>query len=138
VTSASMECGNKFTVNCEGNAIEVPGERGIGIVVIDKDSKKPSINKMFDTYTDPANCTQLLNTLEKVKDGSYVIMGVKEEASRCLTPNLKQCISIMGSTEINRLSYRDSWAMAVKKGSPQTHCPRRIWGWKNISTTPLH
>ena len=120
VTSASHECGNKFTVALDGNVVEVPGERGIGLVVFEKETKKANFVKMFDTYADPSNCSKMCEALEQVKNGSIIVMGAKGEASRCLTPELKNCISILGSTEINRLGYRDSWAMMVKKGSPHT------------------
>ena len=120
VTSAGHDCGNKFSVTWDGQPIEILGKRGIGLVVFEKDCKVPSVCRLFDTFLDPYNCVNLCKALEKVRDGSVIVMGVKDEGSRCLTPELIEIISKLGSCEFKRLGHRESWAMIVKKGQPNT------------------
>lgn len=119
VTSASSEFGNIFKVTSDGQTIDCSGDRGIGLVVFDKDSKNPSTKRMFD-FTDPSTCENFCNTVNSIKDGSIIIMGLKGDVAKNLTPNSKKTISTLGSAEINKLTHRDSWAMMSKKGSP--HC----------------
>ena len=119
VTSASSEYGNTFRVTSDGQTVDVSGERGIGLVVFEKDGKNPTTKKMFDC-SDSSDCSSFCSAMEKIKDGSYVIMGIKGDVSKNLTSDCKRCITNLGSTEISRLSNKDSWAMMIKKGSPHT------------------
>jgi len=103
VTSAGHDCGNKFSVTWDGRTIEIQGKRGIGLVVFDNNCKVPRVCHVFDTFMDPSYCVSLSQTLEKVKDGAVIVMGIKDEGSRCLTPELKELLMKMGSYEIKKI-----------------------------------
>ena len=119
VSAAASEYGNIFRVICDGESIDIAGEKGIGLVVYEKDSKTANIKKIFDC-SDPSLRSSLCSTLDKIKDGSYVIMGTKGDVVKSLTADIKHSISMLGSLEITRLNDKDSWAMMVKKSSPHS------------------
>jgi hypothetical protein len=60
----------------------------------------------------------LVKLLDRTKDGSYVIMGVKGDGARKLTNEARNAIADMfGSSEIRKLEYNESWAMIARKGN---------------------
>jgi len=97
--------------------IDVPGERGIGIVVVDYHTRTVSYKHMYDTSENSAESEKSVKLIDRIKDGSYIVMGVKDEAARQLSTDAKKAIANLGSEEINKLEYRDSWAMIVRKGN---------------------
>ena len=119
VTSSPKNLGNNFAVTIDGEKIEVEGERGIGLIVVERGSRIPKINKIFDTTSQNSTETSfLLSLIGKIKNGSIVIMGSKDGGGKNISEELKHVISLLGSMEISRLSEHDGWAMITKKGSP--------------------
>ena len=116
VTSGSSSFGNTFRVTCDGDNIEVPGEKGICVVAFDKDFKNPTLSKLFEC-TDQASCNAFCSSIDKIKDGSYLVLGYKGNSLKNFTSECKKTISTLGSKEINRLEDRESWALITKKGS---------------------
>jgi len=118
VTSASRGHGNQFSVCVDGDMIDVPGENGIGIVVIDYRTRGVSSKNMYDTSHELSESHHLVKAIDGIKDGNYVIMGVKGEGAKKLSNELIKAISSLGSEEIGKLEYGDSWAMITRKGCP--------------------
>ena len=81
-----------------------------------KDFKNPTTKKCFES----SQMSTLCSTIEKVRDGSLIVMGTKGDCTKCITEDMKSCIALLGSMEISRMENRDCWAMMVKKGMPQT------------------
>lgn len=117
VESASLNHGNEFVASVDEIMIDVPGERGIGIVVIDYHTRTVSYKNMFDTSQESGESEHLVKLLHRIKDGCYVIMGVKGDGARKLTKEARNEIENLGSDEIHKLEYGDSWAMIVRKGN---------------------
>jgi len=120
VTSANHKHGNQFSVILDGEMVEVEGDRGIGIVVVDYNTRNVCSKHMFDTSQQTTESDKLAKTIERIKDGDYVIMGVKGDGARKLTNELKTAIANLGSDEIYNLNYEDSWAMIVRKDYPKS------------------
>ena len=116
VTSANHKHGDRFSVAVDGGLIDVPGERGVGLVVVDYHTRNVSYKHIFDTSQETAESDKLAKAIERIKDGDYVIMGIKGDGSRKLTNDAKFAISNLGSDEIYKLGFEDSWAMIVRKG----------------------
>jgi len=120
VTSASREHGDQFTACVDGELIDVDGERGIAIVVVDYHTRKVSFKHLFDTSQGKDESEQLVKLLHRVKDGNYIIMGVKGEGARKLSNEAKDAVASLGSEEIQNLKIGDSWAMIMRKGEPSS------------------
>jgi len=117
VTSASANSGDQFSVAVDGQMIDVPGDRGIGIVVIDYHTRNVAYKHMYDTSQEKEESDKLVKLLDRTKDGCYIIMGVKGDGARKLTKEAKNAISnVLGSNEIRKLEYQDSWALIARKG----------------------
>ena len=126
VSSASCEQGNYFRVTIDGKEVKMGGggERGIGLVIVEKGTRKVNFARMFDTSLDPNECAKLNTILLQAIPGNLIILGVKDDGSRSLTLDLIQTITSLGSKYINQLSYRDSWAFVARKGKP--HSAREV------------
>jgi len=119
IGSASHDYGNYFKVTVDGQEINIPGERGIGLVIVEKGTRRINFARMFDTHLDPNESSKLNSILYQTQPGNLLIMGVKDEGSRSLTLDLIQTLSSLGSKEIHQLGYRDSWIFVARKGKPQ-------------------
>jgi len=120
VTSASREHGDQFSVCVDGQMIDVPGERGIGIVVVDYHTRNVSYKNMFDTSQSTTESQQLVKMMSRIRDGFYIVMGVKGEGAKMLSQEARREIAELGSNEIGKLECGDSWAMIVRKGLPSS------------------
>jgi hypothetical protein len=58
-----------------------------------------------------------MKLIDGIKDGNYIVMGIKGEGAKKLTNDAKNAIANLGSEDIYKLEYRDSWAMVVRKGN---------------------
>lgn len=73
---------------------------------------------IFTEIESDEEADKLAKLLERTKDGSYVIMGVKGDGARKLTNGARNTIANMfGSKEILKLEYNESWAMIARKGN---------------------
>jgi len=120
VGSASGDHGNYFKVSVDGHPINAPGERGIGLVVVEKGTRKVLFSRIFDTHLDPNECVKLHSIIQDVKPGNFIVIGVKDEGSRSLSLDLIQSITLLGSKYIQSLTPLDSWAFIVRKGKPHS------------------
>jgi len=120
IKSGSYEYGNYFSVIVDGQQINIQGERGIGLVIVEKGTRRVTYSRMFDTYLDPNESAKLNSILYETPTGNLLILGVKDDGSRSLTLDVIQTLSSLGSKLINQLGFRDSWAFAVRKGKPET------------------
>jgi len=120
VSSAGHDHGNYLHVEIDGQTIGVPGERGIGLVILEKGTRQMNFCQMFDTYLDPNECTKLNSILFNAKPGNILILGVKDDGSRSLNLDLIQTLTTLGSKQIQQLGFRDSWAFVVRKGKPNS------------------
>ena len=107
-----------FTITVDGQQIVLEGEKGICLVVIEKDAKEITMNQLFDISQETAQ-KLLTTTLTELQYGSIVIMGVKDlRGDEEISTELKSAISMLGSQEINNFKLNESWAMIVQKGVP--------------------
>jgi len=124
VSSGAHDHGNYFRVVMDGENINVPGERGIGLVIVEKGTRKIAMARMFDTELDPMESAKLNTILLDAKPGALMIVGVKGDGSRCLSLDLIQTLTLLGSKHIQDLGYQESWAFVVRKGKP--HAAREM------------
>jgi len=127
VTSSSFEHGNSFSLTINDNAnnfvnYSEESQRGIVMVVVNKEGKV-ILNQIYDTYLTPASSDQLESAIQSqisLSVGNLIILGVKDEGSRSLTPSLRRVITSLGSQQINQLGHRDSWCFVARIGKPQS------------------
>jgi hypothetical protein len=90
---------------------------GMGIVVFDPLTLNPDTSSWYSLYNNPVAVTQLVNLINSVPAGKIVAVGVCDDAQTNLTDSLKNAIKSVGSTLIDQLKFRGSWALIGKKGA---------------------
>ena len=55
--------------------------------------------------------TALVNLINSIPAGKIVAMGVSDDAANNITVALKDAIKTLGSTKIDNLGFRESWAL---------------------------
>lgn len=91
---------------------------GMGIVVFDPITMNVDTSTWYTLFAQPANVQALADLINSVPEGKIVVMGVADDAKTNLSVNLKNAIKSLGSTKIDSLLFRGSWAIIGKKGAP--------------------
>ncbi|HEX7357459.1 MAG TPA: interleukin-like EMT inducer domain-containing protein, partial [Ignavibacteriaceae bacterium] len=118
VTSAGFEAGATCVIAQNGiNLLSNTFFAGMGIVVFDYVTFEVDTSTWFNLFNNPANMTALVNLINSIPSGKIVAMGVSDDAANNITTTLKDAIKTLGSTKIDQLSFRGSWALIGKKGA---------------------
>ncbi|XP_076065034.1 protein O-linked-mannose beta-1,2-N-acetylglucosaminyltransferase 1-like [Oratosquilla oratoria] len=90
-------------------------DRGIHIVVLNQYTGRPMAKRVFDTFSMGLE-NEMNSFIDNIQDGRIVVFAVRDEASKELTWVGRNKIREFGSRWINKLSYRDMWALVARKG----------------------
>lgn len=119
---AEFQCGQSF-LKCDGSCIDglhYKG-RGLNVVIYDPITLKPTNGcRAFDTWGYPEEEGEKFKEyINGIPDGTIVTIAVCDSAAlwEQKVPNtvIEACKSL-GSTEIDKVSYRFPWAMIARKG----------------------
>jgi hypothetical protein len=91
---------------------------GMGIAVFDNISLAIDTVTWFQLYDQPANVEALANLIDSIPYGKIVAIGVADDARNNLSTHLKDAIKTLGSSLIDSLEFRGSWALIGWKGAP--------------------
>ncbi len=118
VTSAGFEAGANCIIAKDGiNLLSNTFFAGMGIVVFDDVTFEIDTTTWFNLFNNPTNMTALVNLINSIPQGKIVAMGVSDDAANNITTALKDAIKTLGSTKIDQISFRGSWALIGKKGA---------------------
>lgn len=92
------------------------GCRGLNVVAADAFTHKVLFAKSYDTFASDKAADALLKDLTATPEGTVLLVSVRDEASRRLNSNVKKFFSKMGSSAINTLAHRHSWAFIGVRG----------------------
>ncbi|CAH1783634.1 unnamed protein product [Owenia fusiformis] len=88
--------------------------RGFNIAVVDPTTKDILRLGRFDTYAQDSSLLEIF--LEQVEDGQIVVAVTNDDASTKLNNHAKELFNKLGSSQIQNVRFRDTWAMAGMKG----------------------
>ncbi|MEQ9000062.1 MAG: interleukin-like EMT inducer domain-containing protein [Coleofasciculus sp. B1-GNL1-01] len=119
VTSAGNNWGNMAQVTCNGELVSFTGgyQRGLNVVVFDQSNGHHLHSRSFDFYADPANADAFADWIETIPQGRVVAIAAKDDASFNLSDRAQAACKLIGSTQIDRLQFRGSWAIVGVKGA---------------------
>ncbi len=118
VTSAGFEAGATCIIAKNGiNLLSNTFFAGMGIVVFDDITLEVDTTTWFNLFNNPTNMTALVNLINAIPSGKIVAMGVSDDAANNITVALKDAIKTLGSTKIDQISFRGSWALIGRKGA---------------------
>ena len=116
--SAGFSDGNNGSVTINGvNVITPILGSGHNIVVADTTSFGVVQQRRFNITSNPGESDSLIQYISAIPNGRIVIDVVVDEGANNLTPAARNALKIIGSTYIDQLSFRDSWAIIGKKGA---------------------
>ena len=90
---------------------------GMAIVVFDSATMKVDTSAWFALFNNKPNVQALTNLINSIPTGKIVAMGVSDDAENNITAGLKNAIKTLGSTKIDQLQFRGSWAIIGRKGA---------------------
>ena len=132
VTSAGFEAGATCVISKNGiNLLSNTFFAGMGIVVFDDVSLQVDTSAWYQLFNQPANMTQLVNLINSIPQNKIVAMGVSNDAANNITTALKDAIKTLGSTKIDSLTFRGSWALIGKKGISAGNVIEKVKGRYN-------
>ena len=101
---------------------------GMGIAVIDKNTFAVDTAAWYQLFNNQTSMNQLVDFINSIPQGKIVAMGVSDDAANNITPNLKNAIKTLGSTKIDTLKFRGSWALIGEKGAAPNNVIEQIRG----------
>lgn len=118
VTSAGWYAGATCIIAKNGiNLLSNTFFAGMGIVVFDDITLEVDTSTWYNLFNEPANMQRLVNLIDSIPQGKIVAMGVADDAANNISAALKNAIKTLGSTKIDGLQFRGSWALIGKKGA---------------------
>lgn len=90
---------------------------GMGIAVFDNVTLEVDTVTWFQLFNQPANVEALANLIDSISPGKIVAMGVADDARNNLSSHLINAIKTLGSSKIDSLEFRGSWALIGWKGA---------------------
>ena len=125
--SAGYHAGNYARITMNDKTIEIASNsngnhRGLHIVVVDPATVQVVHAKVFDTYMGSEEFELFISGQQEelvMREGWIVIAACKDECVRRLSGDAKRWFEEMGSAEILKLEYRQSFAFIGTIGSPK-------------------
>jgi hypothetical protein len=129
VVSAGNYAGSFCTITKNGvNLLSSSYFAGMGIVVFDPLTLIPDTSNWYNLFNNPPAMTQLVNLINSIPAGKIVAIGIADDAANNITGDLKNAIKSLGSTKINQLVFKGSWALIGRKGAAPGDVIEQIHG----------
>ncbi|XP_023659045.2 cell surface hyaluronidase [Paramormyrops kingsleyae] len=118
-----------------GYAFQRNFSRGINLRVVDQDNATVIYSNRFDTHESKNDSRQLHELLKGLPPGRIVAMAVGDSAVKSLLEETKRTIeSILGSSYVNDLKYRQAWALVSVVGGGNGSCVEEVREHENHDT----
>jgi hypothetical protein len=129
VISAGKYAGNFNLITKNGiNLLTSTVFAGMGIAVFDEKTLAIDTVQWYQLFNEAGNMQQLVNLINSIPQNKIVLMGVADDAANNITTDLKNAIKTLGSTKIDSLVFRSSWAIIGKKGATPGSCIEQVKG----------
>ncbi|KAL9954720.1 hypothetical protein ACROYT_G042291 [Oculina patagonica] len=89
--------------------------RGLNVVVLNEVTGAVMSSRWFDTYESKEDSDFLMEFLKSLKHGRIICFAIKDEATLSLSKNARMFIKGFGSSYINQLKWRGTWAFVVQR-----------------------
>ncbi|MBN2356097.1 T9SS type A sorting domain-containing protein [candidate division KSB1 bacterium] len=125
VDSASLFDGNFVLILVNGSPVLKP-HRGHNLAVLDPVTGTILSTKSFDTYADSIEANKMADFIYGIDEGHYVMVGIMDEGSVCMTERAYQSLESIGSAMCRKVGYRYSWSIIGRKGAAISTVPEAI------------
>jgi len=118
VVSAGWAAGATCVISKNGiNLLSNTFFAGMGIVVLNPSSFEVESSEWYQLFNNPQSIKKLTDFINGIPNGKIVVMGVSDDAANNITIDLKNAIKTLGSSKIDNLQFRGSWALIGRKGA---------------------
>ncbi|XP_064152938.1 cell surface hyaluronidase isoform X2 [Anguilla rostrata] len=118
-----------------GYAFQRNFSRGINLRVVDQDTGAVLFAERFDTHDSHNDSRQLHELLRGLPAGRVVAMAVGDSAAKSLLDETKRTVqTLLGSTFVNDLKYRQAWALVSVIGGGNGSCSEDVREHENHDT----
>ena len=90
---------------------------GMGLVVFDDKILRLEDSDWYELFNNPSRMKQLVDYINSIPQGKIVVLAVADDAANNISVELKNAIKSLGSTKIDSLQFRGSWALIGKKSA---------------------
>ncbi|KAG5841242.1 hypothetical protein ANANG_G00197470 [Anguilla anguilla] len=109
--------------------------RGINLRVVDQDTGAVLFARRADTHDSRNDSRQLHELLRGLPAGRVVAMAVGDSAAKSLLDETKRTVqTLLGSTFVNDLKYRQAWALVSVIGGGNGSCSEDVREHENHDT----
>jgi hypothetical protein len=117
ISSAGFEDGDRCQILVRGTPVVERGGRGLNVVALDPRTGQVLAARTFDTHRDTTQATALADFIHSLPESCVVLAGIRDEGTAGMTERAYRALESLGSAQIRRLGYRDSWCLIGRKGS---------------------
>ncbi|XP_014026927.2 cell surface hyaluronidase [Salmo salar] len=118
-----------------GYAFQRNFSRGINLRVVDQDTAAILFTERYDTYESRNDSRRLMQLLQSLPVGRIVTLAVGDSATKNLLDETKRTIqSLLGSTYVHDLKYRQAWALVSVIGGGNGSCSEDVREHENHDT----
>jgi len=80
----------------------------------------------FDTHDSPSDVSLMIEFIQAVPNGFYVLAGIRDSGEQAMTEAAYQALESIGSQYCRDVEFRDGWAIIGIKGAPIGSVPEKI------------
>ncbi|CAB1319496.1 unnamed protein product [Coregonus sp. 'balchen'] len=118
-----------------GYAFQRNFSRGINLRVVDQDTAAVLFTERYDTHESRNDSRRLMQLLQSLPAGRIVMLAVGDSAVKNLLDETKRTIqSLLGSTYVHDLKYRQAWALVSVIGGGNGSCSEDVREHENHDT----
>ncbi|MEW6701652.1 MAG: C25 family cysteine peptidase, partial [Bacteroidota bacterium] len=118
VTSAGWYAGANAVIAENGkNLLTNSFFAGMGLVVFDEKTLKLEYSDWYELFNNQPRMQQLVDYINSIPQGKIVVLAVADDAANNISIELKNAVKTLGSTKIDSLQFRGSWALIGKKSA---------------------
>ncbi|XP_029618217.1 cell surface hyaluronidase [Salmo trutta] len=118
-----------------GYAFQRNFSRGINLRVVDQDTAGVLFSERYDTHESPNDSRRLTQLLRSLPARRIVMLAVGDSAVKSLLDETKRTIqSLLGSTYVHDLKYRQAWALVSVIGGGNGSCSEAVREHENHDT----
>lgn len=129
VLSAGWNAGSTCVITKNGiNLLSNSYFAGMGIVVFDPNTLEVESSNWYQLFGNTENANALASQIESIEQGKLVVMGVADDGQNRLIARLRTAIKTLGSTKIDSLVFRGSWAIIGYKGGTPEQAIEQVKG----------
>ena len=100
----------------DGEQFLTGNKRGLHLAIFQGVTGEKLLQESFDTHGSSLASDSFAAAIESTAVGNTVLIGVLDEATNHLTKRAKRAIRSVGSSQVNLIGYRGSWACIGRKG----------------------